>query len=500
MIRERNRKKDIAMASFIASIYGLNIILIIIVVFFERKKPSSTLIWIMGLLLFPLSGFIFYLFVGQDMKKRRLFDIKRAEEADVLKTIYRQKSFLATKDIDNQYPGLKKYLDDVNFFLAAAHAPLREHNTLEIITDGEEKFKKLFQTIEEAISYIHVQYYILRNDDLGRRFLEILAKKAKEGVEVKVIIDGIGGMKLPKDFFDILKAAGGECTVFYPAKVPCVNFRLNYRNHRKICVIDGMVGYVGGFNVGEEYLGKDPFLGYWRDTHLKIIGEAVESLEFRFLLDWRFATKKNYAETEAAVTYYYPSTEMRNAFHPPGKTLMQIVSSGPDSKWNNIHTGIIKMVHSATDHIYIQSPYLIPDTALLMALQSSALSGIDIRIMVPDRPDHPFVYAAASAYIGELLEAGVKVYRYHKGFMHSKMAVIDGFYSTVGTTNLDIRSFQLNFEVNAFIYDEEVAGRLEEIFFDDLYDSTELTLESYKKRSRLLKVKESLARLLSPLL
>ncbi len=488
------------MANLLPFLYGLNIILIIIVVFFERKKPSSTLVWIMGLLLFPVFGFIFYLFVGQDMKKRRLFDVKMDEEADVMKTIYRQKSFLVTEAIDEKYPGLKKYLDDVNFFLTAAHAPLKENNSLEILIDGADKFDKLFQDIAAAKTFIHIQYYILRDDDLGRRFMEILAKKAREGLEVKVIVDGIGGMKLPKDYFDILKAAGGECAVFYPAKVPLVNLRLNYRNHRKICVIDGLVGYIGGFNVGEEYLGKDPFLGYWRDTHLKIIGEAVESLEFRFLLDWRFAAKKDYTTTEADLKRYYPGNDIRNAFYPPGKSLVQIVSSGPDSKWNNIHTGIIKMVHSATDHIYIQSPYLIPDTALLVALKSSALSGIDIRIMVPDRPDHPFVYAAASAYIGELLDAGVKVYRYHKGFMHSKMAVIDGFYSTVGTTNMDIRSFQLNFEVNAFIFDEEIAGQLEEIFFNDLYDSTELTLEGYMRRSPLLKARESLARLLSPLL
>ncbi len=445
-------------------LYGLNIFLIIIVVFFERKKPSSTLAWILALLLLPVFGFIFYLFVGQDMKKKRLFDVKRDEEAATQKTILRQRSFLATNAIDNQYPGLRKYLDDVNFFLSVAHAPLRESNTIEIFTDGNEKFQDLFQSIGEAKKYIHVQYYIIRDDHLGRRFVEILARKAREGVEVRLIVDGIGGLKLPQDFFDNLKAAGGECAVFYPAKVPFVNFRLNYRNHRKICVIDGLVGYIGGFNVGEEYLGRDPFLGYWRDTHLKIIGEAVEGLEFRFLLDWRFAARKDYHDEEAAMHRYYPTPEMREAFHPKGDSLVQIVSSGPDSKWNNIHTGIIKMVHSATDHIYIQSPYLVPDTALLVALQSSALSGIDIRIVVPDRPDHPFVYAAASAYIGELLEAGVKVYRYHKGFMHSKMMVVDGFYSTVGTTNMDIRSFQLNFEINAFIFDQKIAGQLEQIF------------------------------------
>lgn len=487
------------MATITAVLYGINIFLIFIIVFFERKKPSSTLVWIMALLFLPVVGFILYLFIGQDMKKRRLFNIKRTEEAVTLKTIYKQKSLLNAEDIDKRYPGLGKYLDDVHFFLKAAQAPLREKNSIAVITDGQEKFDRLFADIEAAETFIHIQYYILRNDELGRHFIEVLARKAREGVEVKVIVDGIGGMKLPKDFFHILNAAGGESAVFYPAKVPFLNFRLNYRNHRKICVIDGKTGYIGGFNVGTEYLGQDPFLGYWRDTHLRICGDAVTDLEFRFLLDWRFASGKDYSRTEADIARYYP--EIYGPPSPPsGDALLQIVSSGPDSQWNNIYTGIVKMVHSATDHVYIQSPYLVPDSALLLALKSSALSGIDIRIMVPDRPDHPFVYAAASAYIGELLEAGVKVFRYHKGFMHSKMMVVDGFYATVGTTNMDIRSFMLNFEVNAFIFDAETAGALEEIFFQDMYDCTEVTPEAYRNRGLLLRFKESLARLLSPLL
>ena len=324
----------------------------------------------------------------------------------------------------------------------------------------------------------------------GERNKRAEKKTRKEGLEVKLLYDGMGGRSLPRNYFKDLIQAGGEVACFFPPFVPYISLRINYRNHRKICIIDGTEGYVGGFNIGDEYIGYSKKFGYWRDTHSKIMGNAAKGLQWRFLLDWRFASQKELEVSER----YFPNVEGK------GKTGIQIVSSGPDSKWTSVKDGYFKMIINAKKKVYIQTPYFIPDDSILEALKMAGLSGVDVKVIIPDKPDHPFVYWASLSYIGELLEAGVKFYTYQDGFMHSKVIIMDDIVSSVGTANLDIRSFKLNFEVNAFMYDEEVNSKITKQIIRDLERCVEITAEGYAKRSLVVKFKESVSRLLSPIL
>lgn len=469
----------------------LNIIFAVLIVFFERRSPSATLTWIMVLLFIPLLGFILYIFLGQDLRKKKMFVLKKEEEMQIYPLIKLQDEQIHAHQLQLKNHRMTRYCDLIHLHLNSSQSYLSQDNKLEFHVDGREHFDDLLASLEGASQYIHMQYYIIRNDNLGRQVMDLLVKKAREGVEVRLLYDGMGCMRLPRHFFRPLLLAGGRAACFFPPFLPYINLRINYRNHRKICVIDGRVAYVGGFNIGDEYLGLSA-LGYWRDTHVKMAGSAVAGLELRFFMDWRYAAKD-----------YDPFEEKYFQNHiPAGDTAVQIVSSGPDSHWASIKDGYLKMISSARQRLYIQTPYFIPDGSILEALKVAALSGVDVRIIIPEKEDHLFVHWASLSYMGELLEAGVNCYTYkkEKGFIHSKMIVMDGAVSTVGTANLDLRSFHLNFEVNAFVYDEEQSARLEEIFLQDLKDCDELTLDLYRQRSINVKIKEAFSRLLSPLL
>lgn len=301
----------------------------------------------------------------------------------------------------------------------------------------------------------------------------------------------MGSRGVHKRHFKDLIEAGGEVEVFFPSILPLINPRLNYRNHRKLVIVDGRTGYIGGFNVGDEYLGLNKKFGYWRDTHLRIEGSSVHPLQTRFILDWNQASDNQDIEYSDR---YFPT------FSRKGEVGLQIVSSGPDSEWEQIKIGYVKLIGMAKKYVYIQTPYFIPDDSFMDAVRIACLSGIDVRIMIPNKPDHMFVYWATYSYIGQLIKAGAKIYIYENGFLHSKMIVIDDEASTVGTANIDFRSFKLNFEVNAFIYDRETSHQLAELFEQDMQLSTELTPEKYANRSRMIKMKESISRLLSPIL
>ncbi|MUV37474.1 Cardiolipin synthase [Lentibacillus sp. JNUCC-1] len=268
-----------------------------------------------------------------------------------------------------------------------------------------------------------------------------------------------------------------------------MNFKINYRNHRKLAIIDGQIGYIGGFNIGDEYLGESRKFGYWRDTHLRLSGDAVRNMQTRFILDWNQASRNHIGYEER----FY------NA-EPQGNVGVQIVSSGPDSEWEQIKYGYIKMILLAKEYVYIQTPYYIPDESLRDALRIAVLSGVKIKIMIPNKPDHPFVYWATLSYIGDLLSAGAEVYIYQGGFLHAKTIVVDGKLASVGTANIDVRSFRLNFEVNAFLYDTAIAQELVEAFEKDVHKSTQMTKLLYQKRSLGIRFKESISRLLSPIL
>lgn len=480
-----------ALKWIVDNILLINILLAILLVFFERRNPTITWLWLMILFFLPGVGFLIYLFLGQDLRKKKVFKIKEEEENAYFKDIVNaQEKFIEKNKFNYNDPKVVEYEDIIQFHLMSNESIYTQDNDVELFFSGLDKFNSLLKSIEDAKEYIHMEYYIIRSDTISTRIVEALTRKAKEGVEVKLIYDGMGGRTLPRGFFKELIRAGGEVACFLPPFSPYLSIRINYRNHRKICVVDGKEGYVGGFNIGDEYLGYSKKFGYWRDTHAKIRGTAVKGLQWRFLLDWRFVSGSEIEISEK----YFPKISTQ------GETGIQIVSSGPDSKWTSIKDGYLKMIINARSKVYIQTPYFIPDDSILEALKIAGLSGVDVRVIIPSKPDHPFVYWASLSYIGELLQAGVKFYTYQEGFMHSKVIVMDDVVSSVGTANLDIRSFKLNFEVNAFIYDENINKEITEKIHEDFKKCKEITIEEYEKRSIVVKFKESVSRLLSPIL
>ncbi|MET0786735.1 MAG: cardiolipin synthase [Paenisporosarcina sp.] len=469
----------------------LNIFLAIVLIFLERRDASATWAWLMVLFFIPILGFLVYLLLGRQLRKKHLFRWEGRDKIGIDKLIDYQLEAIEQGTFEFKLDDALDYKDLINMHLRNNHAVLTQDNDVQIFNDGEAKFNALIKDMEQAKDHIHVQYYIFRLDRLGQRIYDVLISKAKQGVKVRILFDDMGSRSLRKRHLKELVDLGGEVEAFFPSLLPLVNPRLNYRNHRKIVVIDGRIGYIGGFNVGDEYLGINRKFGYWRDTHLRLEGSSLHPLQTRFILDW------NQASANQDIEYsdrYFPAIPLK------GSVGLQIVSSGPDSEWEQIKNGYLKLMAMAKEYIYIQTPYFIPDASFMDTLRVACLSGIDVRIMIPNKPDHMFVYWATYSYIGQLLKAGAKVYIYDNGFLHSKMIVVDNEASTVGTANIDVRSFKLNFEVNAFIYDRETSRQLAELFEQDMLLSTELTMERYEGRSRLIKMKESFSRLLSPIL
>ncbi len=475
----------------LVTILLINLLFAISLIFFERKNPSATLAWLAVLFFIPVLGFILYLIFGQTFHREKMFKVKAELDKEAKSLFKEQLEELQEYKARPSDEELDKYLAMAHMLLVNDMALLTENNQIHVYTDGNDKFNALQDAIKNATQHIHIEYYIIRNDDLGHKIVAALAEKAKEGVEVRLIYDGLGCARLPRNFFKELTDAGGQVAGFFERKIPLLNIRVNYkknyRDHRKIVVIDGTTGFVGGFNIGDEYLGKGP-LGYWRDTHLKLNGYAVDMLQIRFFQDWSFVAK----EVLDFETKYFPEQE-----EVTGDAAVQIVSCGPDTQWEPIKKGFIALINSATETIYIQSPYFVLDESVMEALKIAALTGVDVRVMIPCKPDHPLVYWASYANVGELLDAGARAYTYDNGFIHSKTVVVDGLASSVGTANWDVRSFRLNFETNAFIYGREIAVVLKTAFENDIKQSTEITKQLYSERSTRVKIKESISRLFS---
>lgn len=509
------------------TLFIVNLIFAVIAVFFERRNPATTWAWLIVILILPYIGFILYICLGLEPKKHRAFAEKASEDElflqDYLDMCAKSEKFpLSQADFTGE--GMiphecGKHLNDLVYMnLFSGNGLFTKDNAVDIYYNGNDKFNQLFEDIKNAKSFIHMQYYIMRNDKIGRKVIAALSKKALEGIEVCLMVDGMGCMGTPRKFYKPLVDAGGKVAVFLPPYF----VRINYRNHRKICVIDGKYGYIGGLNIGDEYLGEVKRFGNWRDCHLRISGRGIHMLTLRFIMDWNRYAKKEQKISISERYFLNHANTLETGRSPDGELLahavgagrspngellahaagvkMQIVSSGPDTKWASIYNGYVKMITGASKSIYIQTPYFVPDTTILDSLKIAALSGIDVRIMIPANPDHPFVYWAALSYLGELIEAGVKCYQYQNGFVHSKLVAVDSEVSSVGTANLDIRSFKINFEINAFIYDTETTIALENRFLEDIGSCTEIDSAYYANLSAWTRVKESVSRLISPLL
>lgn len=467
----------------------LNTVLAIAIVFFQRRDPKTVWTWLLVLYSVPIVGFLLYLLLGQNMHKRKMFRMKEMEDS-LNSQIQKQEEIIFRNEFELSDKLLEDYHDLVLYNLEALQAAYSEDNEITVYTDGNEKFDALIEAIDSAEKFIHIQYYIIKKDILFERIVKHLVKKAQEGVEVRVLCDGMGRRNMKSSYWKGLEKQGIQTAVFFPALLKRFHLRVNYRNHRKIAVIDGKTAFVGGFNIGKEYIGLDKKFGYWRDTHLKIEGSAVAQLQIRFILDWNYAAKDDLFSREG----YFPEVKGK------GSTGVQIISSGPDSRFQEIRDNYLRLISKAKRNIYIQTPYFIPDEAVMTALRIAAMSGVDVRLMIPCKPDHPFVYWATYSFVGDMLEAGVKCYTYDNGFLHAKGMTVDGLAASYGTANMDMRSFYLNFEVNAVIYSSEVTGKLEEIFLKDLGKCTEITPYDYSRRPFYVRVKEQVSRLLSPIM
>lgn len=466
---------------------SLSVIFIGFVIFLENRHPTQTITWLVVLGSFPLIGFIFYLLFGRNYRKEKMYRKKYFLD---------KQAFLTVEGEDDPRSEEKLSLMGDHqgklFTLAQklGNSPISFDTTTRILTNGDETFRYIIEQLKRARHHIHLEYYIIRHDHIGQEIKNILIEKANQGVKVRFMYDAVGSWQLSKLYINDLKKAGIETVSFGPVKMPFLNNKFNFRNHRKIIVIDGTIGFVGGLNIGDEYLGRNKDIGFWRDTHLMLRGEAVRTLQLIFLQDWYYMTNHSFLTAE------YLSPQIDHKSHGG----VQLIAGGPDNEWSVIKNIFFSMIASAKKSVWIASPYFIPDEDIFSAIKVAALSGIDVRLLVPNRPDKRIVFHASRSYFPELLEAGVKVYEYERGFMHSKIIIVDDELASIGTSNMDMRSFHLNFEVNAFLFRTNSTEKLVAEYLKDLEYAKKLELQSFQKRHFGLRLLESTARLLSPLL
>lgn len=473
------------------ALYLLTVLATIVTIIREKRDPVKSLAWIAVIALVPLVGMAVYVLFGRNWRKRKMFSRKEILDEKWIETIAGQQ-FSRLSDptlVHDAPPEIENNAGTIRLMLGNSRALLAVHNRVKVLQNGKATFNSLYETLKGAVHSIHLEYYIFENDRIGRQVEKIIAKKAREGVEVRLIYDGVGTLWTEGSIFRRLRRAGVQVECFMPVAFPWLTSRVNYRNHRKIAVIDGCVAYTGGINIAERYL-VGTRLGRWRDIHLKIEGEAVKMLQSVFITDWHFVRPREQLRADD----YFRDTDITDVCP------VQIAVSGPDSDWSAIMQAFFSAIMKARSHIYISTPYFTPNQALLTAIKVAALSGVDVRLLIPGRSDSQVAYWATRSYVQELLEAGIKVYMYQGGFNHSKLVIIDGEFSSVGSANMDVRSFEDNFELSALIYDCTIAAELEAGFEADLRTSHRVVLAEWEARSDWNGAMESLARLLSPLL
>lgn len=476
----------IGFKTLLSWLFILNAVISVGVIILERKRPEKTIAWLLIFVVLPPLGFILYIFLGRNWKRHKL---NKDFSPDVRELIYR-----VINRIDNQ-----DYIPLVELLAKNSDSPLFIDNAITIFKDGEEKFQALLKELKAAKHHIHMEYYIVKNDEIGNKVKKILIERAKSGVKVRFIMDRVGSIKIGKGYIRELKKAGVDVVQYSYFLAPIlrnINTQINYRNHRKIVVIDGGTGFIGGINIGDEYLGKGK-LGYWRDTHIMVKGDFVLGLQAVFLDDFWSIKRANeeFFTYDEEFTKYFPSSNKSE------RVIMQLIKSGPDSEFPGIMQGMLKMITMAKSHIFITTPYFVPSESIMEALKIAILGGIDVRILFPGKYDHLIVHYASKTYLAELIRCGAKVYFYREdSFVHAKVMTIDGKISTVGTANMDIRSYELNYEVNGVIYNDEITQKLEDMFYEDIEVSRNITLEDIDSSPIFEKAAEAFARVFSSIL
>ncbi|WP_127849069.1 cardiolipin synthase [Lacticaseibacillus hulanensis] len=480
--------------AFISGLVALNALAAIITVFHTPRNIAATWAWLLVLVLIPGFGFILFMFTGRGLGHEKLFRMHTQDRIGLQEVIDAQKDALPHFGQTDADRIVRERQQTVELFRRIDRAPLTRRNAVKIFTDGNDKFAALLTDIARAKFSIHIEYYTIYPDNIGTELRDALVDQALAGIEVRVVYDAFGSHGTSAKFWAPLTAAGGRAVPFVTSTNTISRFRLNYHDHRKIVVIDGKIGYTGGFNVGDQYLSRSKKFGYWRDTHLRIIGHGVSLLQMRFMMDWNASVTED--KHLAYTPEYFPAPDKPIS----GTTSMQVVTSGPDSPTEQIKLGYINLINSAKHRVWLQSPYLVPDESMITALRMAAAAGVDVRVMIPCMPDHPFIYRATQWYAKMLTGFGIKIYTYEDGFLHAKTMLVDDDICTVGSANQDFRSYGLNFEVNTFMYDSKVTKELAQIFNDDLATSTLLTKEIIASWSLWLRIKQSFSRLLSPVL
>ena len=464
-----------------------DIVFLLLLFFTERNSPSKILMWALVMVFLPVVGFVLYLVVGQTFYSDNKFK-KKGLKDDEIDDVLPPCNELIEAEQDAEYKRTAKAI------LNAGGLGYSDNNDVRLYTLGEDKFRDLYADLRNAKKYIHLEYYIIRDDELGNELMDILTQKVKEGVEVKLLTDDFGVGKGPKKSIKVFKAAGGQFAVFHRVLWLVFSPKKNNRNHRKIGIIDGKIAYCGGFNIGDEYLGKGP-LGFWRDTAVRITGDAVKALQVRFQMDWEYATDSEMCPKDK-LQDYYGKTE----YDSTGDCRVLTVSGGPDvADFNPVRLEYLELIRNAKKSVYLHSPYFIPDSSLQDALSVAAANGVDVKVIIPDKPDHMFVFWCNISSAYAVMGNGVKVYMYNRGFVHSKTMVVDGEFCSVGSANFDDRSLVLNFETNSVILSKEIGRQMDEAFEEDLKYCTEYTRQDYENINGYQNLKVAVSRLFSGL-
>jgi len=471
-------------------VYAFTIVVVIALIILENRSPEKTVSWIMILILLPVLGVIFYIFFGQDYRKKKIFSRKGLKSSERLLILEGKQLIQLRGSSSTQFENYpESSLGIMKMLFNNSNSIVAENNQVQFLIDGKQTFNSILESISEAKHHIHLEFYILSYDKIGSTIMDLLFKKAQLGVKVRILFDDVGSWELKEKTIKLIRQSGVEIFSFQKVHFPFFSSKVNYRNHRKLIVVDGKIGFTGGLNISDRYLEGNPELGYWRDTFVKIEGEAVWGIQNIFAADWFFTTKENITSLK-----YYPIASQR------GNNTVQIVSSGPDSDWPAILQFYFATISQAKKQVYITSPYFLPTDDILTALKTTSLRGVDVQIIIPGKTDSRISHFGTESMVQDMLDAGIKIFRYSSGFMHSKTMVVDHEIVSVGSANMDFRSLETNFEINAVIYNKDRASEMIRVFQSDLLNCLPIIPEEWHKRPFPRRLIASLARLVSPLM
>ncbi|WP_299535645.1 cardiolipin synthase [Ulvibacterium sp.] len=464
----------------------------IVIIIRNTESTSKALAYTFLVILYPVLGMIIYFSLGINYRSRKIYSKKLVVDNNSFPELeVRLGKFSEEMLLKNR--------EHLKHFFRLAHLKNLENlltvrNSTDLLINGEQKFEEVLQSLKTAKHHIHIEYYIYEEIGIGQEIAEILKTKAEEGVQVRFIYDDFGSQGISRGFVRSLKKSGVEVFPFYKLWWHLFTTRINYRNHRKIIVVDGTVGYVGGINVSDRYVNTNENYGFWRDTHLRIEGSAVLLLQRVFLADWNFCSDQNIGVSPD----FFPRIDLSK--EPVSRQIVQIVASGPDSDHPDIMYSMMQAIILAKEEVLITTPYFVPEKGIINALKIAKLSGVKVKLLVPGKSDSKVVNIVSKSFYGELLDIGVEIYRYEKGFVHAKTMVCDNLLSMIGTANFDQRSFELNFEINALIFDEAFSSKLRGAFYKDLQGAKRISREKWEKRSHISKIAERTLRLFAPLI